>query len=237
MTHTGEIEFYNPDGGYGFISSPDFSDDVFFHVEDVGLDDEPQEEYEVEFETEEGEKGPQATELTITSEIQPPLDPDEYEGIHTGEISFFNEDGGYGFITVDELEEDLFFHQSDSRLDFEPKQGLTVNAEVEIRDKGPFAKRVKKVESVVNDALADALESGSDEFSGDYEGSVKFYNDDEGYGFIEVDDLDEDVFFHIENTEAEEDELDSGTTVSVKVNQGDRGQKATKVVLDETSDE
>ncbi|PSP66441.1 hypothetical protein BRC85_09795 [Halobacteriales archaeon QS_1_69_70] len=32
----GEVDFFNDTGGYGFISTDDADEDVFFHMEDVG---------------------------------------------------------------------------------------------------------------------------------------------------------------------------------------------------------
>ncbi|MFW5918809.1 MAG: cold-shock protein [archaeon] len=60
---TGTVAFFNERKGYGFIETEDADDDVFFHMEDVGGPD-LEEGQEVEFEIEEADKGPRATELT-----------------------------------------------------------------------------------------------------------------------------------------------------------------------------
>jgi len=60
---TGTVDFFNDTGGYGFIETDDADEDVFFHMEDVGGDD-LEEGQEVEFDIEEAEKGPRATNLT-----------------------------------------------------------------------------------------------------------------------------------------------------------------------------
>lgn len=235
MTHQGEIEFYNPNGGYGFISSPDFSDDVFFHMENAGLDNEPEEGYEVEFDTEEAEKGPEAVSIEVTDEQTEEINEEAYEDILTGEITHYNEDGGYGFIAVDEVDHDIFFHVENSDLDFEPREGLTVNVNAEVREKGPFAERVHKVESQINDILADAVETEEEEFvNNEYTGTVKYYDEDGGYGFVIVDEYDDDVFFHIQNTEYEEVPEDATVTVTVK--QAQEGPQATELVIEETPD-
>ncbi len=59
----GEVDFFNDTGGYGFISTDDADEDVFFHMEDVGGPD-LEEGQEVEFDIEEAEKGPRAANLT-----------------------------------------------------------------------------------------------------------------------------------------------------------------------------
>ncbi len=60
---TGTVDFFNDTGGYGFIETEDADDDVFFHMEDVGGPD-LEEGQEVEFDIEQADKGPRATNLT-----------------------------------------------------------------------------------------------------------------------------------------------------------------------------
>jgi CspA family cold shock protein len=60
---TGTVDFFNEQKGYGFIDSEDAEEDVFFHMEDVGGPD-LEEGQEVEFDIEEAEKGPRATNVT-----------------------------------------------------------------------------------------------------------------------------------------------------------------------------
>ncbi|MDY6819171.1 MAG: cold-shock protein [Halobacteriales archaeon] len=60
---TGKVDFFNDSGGYGFISTEDADEDVFFHMDDVGGED-LQEGQEVEFEIEQAPKGPRAQNLT-----------------------------------------------------------------------------------------------------------------------------------------------------------------------------
>ncbi|MCU4740458.1 cold-shock protein [Halobacteria archaeon AArc-m2/3/4] len=59
---TGTVDFFNDDAGYGFIETEDADEDVFFHMEDVGGED-LEEGQEVEFDIEEADKGPRATNL------------------------------------------------------------------------------------------------------------------------------------------------------------------------------
>jgi CspA family cold shock protein len=60
---TGKVDFFNDTGGYGFIDTEDSDEDVFFHMEDVGGPD-LEEGQEVEFDIEQAEKGPRATNVT-----------------------------------------------------------------------------------------------------------------------------------------------------------------------------
>ena len=59
----GTVAFFNERKGYGFIESDESEEDVFFHMEDVGGPD-LEEGQEVEFEIEQADKGPRATNLT-----------------------------------------------------------------------------------------------------------------------------------------------------------------------------
>jgi len=56
----GKVDFFNDTGGYGFISTDDSDDDVFFHMEDVGGEDLT-EGTEIDFDIEQAPKGPRAT--------------------------------------------------------------------------------------------------------------------------------------------------------------------------------
>ena len=58
----GKVDFFNDTGGYGFIETDESDEDVFFHMEDVGGPDLEEGE-EVEFDIEQAEKGPRATNL------------------------------------------------------------------------------------------------------------------------------------------------------------------------------
>ena len=60
---TGTVAFFNDDGGYGFIETDERDEDVFFHMADVGGPDLEEGE-EVEFDIEEADKGPRATNIT-----------------------------------------------------------------------------------------------------------------------------------------------------------------------------
>ena len=59
MAH-GTVDFFHDTGGYGFISTEDADDDVFFHMEDVGGAD-LEEGQDIDFDIEDAPKGPRAT--------------------------------------------------------------------------------------------------------------------------------------------------------------------------------
>ncbi len=61
------------------------------------------------------------------------------------------------------------------------------------------------------------------------QGTVKFFHDQKNYGFIETDEMDDDVFFHA--SELDEDvSVEEGDDVEFDQEEGDRGPKAVDVV-------
>ena len=65
----------------------------------------------------------------------------EMDPIRKGNVTFFNDDKGYGFIKDSETSESLFVHINN--CDGEIKEGNKVSFEVEMGQKGPTAVRVK----------------------------------------------------------------------------------------------
>jgi len=60
-------------------------------------------------------------------------------------------------------------------------------------------------------------------------GTVKFFHDEKKYGFIETDEMDDDVFFH-ENDLDDDLNVEEGDEVEFDQEEGDRGPKAVNVV-------
>jgi CspA family cold shock protein len=61
----GTVKFFHDQNGYGFIETDEMEDDVYFNVEDQDDGFEVEEGDEVEFDQEEGDKGPKATGITL----------------------------------------------------------------------------------------------------------------------------------------------------------------------------
>ncbi|MHC3437349.1 cold-shock protein [Natrialbaceae archaeon A-gly3] len=55
-------------------------------------------------------------------------------------------------------------------------------------------------------------------------GTVDFFNETGGYGFIETDEIDDDVFFHMEDIGGED--LEEGQEVEFEIEQADKGPRA-----------
>jgi CspA family cold shock protein len=61
-------------------------------------------------------------------------------------------------------------------------------------------------------------------------GTVKFFHDQNGYGFIETDEMDDDVYFDADEQE-EGFEVEEGDEVEFDQEEGDKGPKALNVTL------
>ena len=59
-------------------------------------------------------------------------------------------------------------------------------------------------------------------------GTVDFFHDTGGYGFIETDDADDDVFFHMEDIGGPD--LEEGTDLEFEIESAPKGPRATNVV-------
>jgi CspA family cold shock protein len=55
-------------------------------------------------------------------------------------------------------------------------------------------------------------------------GTVEFFHDRKGYGFIETEDADDDVFFHMEDVGGPD--LEEGQEVEFEIEQADQGPRA-----------
>jgi len=55
------------------------------------------------------------------------------------------------------------------------------------------------------------------------EGVVEFYNDTGGYGFIETDDSDEDIFFHVQDFEDSLRDPEEGDEVRFTIEKAEKG--------------
>jgi cold shock protein len=65
----------------------------------------------------------------------------------TGTVKWFSDDKGFGFITPDECDRDLFVHHTGIQMEGYRSlaEGLRVSYEEEQGDKGPKAVNVQKV--------------------------------------------------------------------------------------------
>lgn len=57
-------------------------------------------------------------------------------------------------------------------------------------------------------------------------GTIKFFHDEKGYGFIITDDVDDDIFFHITDVDDNDPDLREGDDVKFDIKQEERGPRA-----------
>ena len=145
-----------------------------------------------------------------------------------GKVKWYNEKKGFGFIDLDG--EEVFIHRSAlssfGALRIQSEDLVTVT--VSETDRGLVAAQLCGIERppVPEGLMATEAEEG-EEFA-----EVKFFNDEKGYGFLLVENYDEDVFIHTSVLErAGVPGLESGQSVLVRVQPDDNGCQATSIRL------
>lgn len=117
-----------------------------------------------------------------------------------GTVKFFNADKGYGFITPDGHYQDVFVHMKQVQasgltgLREEDKVNFVVATDQQRQDR-TFATSIELIESKSEQRAA--VKAGRSDT-----GTVKWFNDKKGYGFIAPEDGGKDVFVHISAVEA-----------------------------------
>lgn len=68
--------------------------------------------------------------------------------VRSGSVKHFNNEKGYGFIRPDGGGRDIFFLVKDAKAGGigEPKEGMRVEFDIEIGERGPRAKSLKGIE-------------------------------------------------------------------------------------------
>ncbi|MBL6673660.1 MAG: CspA family cold shock protein [Candidatus Puniceispirillum sp.] len=112
--------------------------------------------------------------------------------VSEGELVWYNERKGYGFIRIGDTE--VFLHRS--TLDrFGLVRLLTgdeVTVSLTVNEHGEVIQDLLRVDRPINPAPPAASEPKD----GELRAVVKFFNDIRGYGFVTAEDIAEDVFVH-----------------------------------------
>ena len=112
--------------------------------------------------------------------------------VSEGELGWYNERKGYGFVRIGDTE--VFLHRS--TLDrFGLVRLLTgdkVTVSLTVNEHGEVIQDLLRVDRPINPAPPAASEPED----GELRAVVKFFNDIRGYGFVTAEDIAEDVFVH-----------------------------------------
>ena len=112
--------------------------------------------------------------------------------VKDGELVWYNERKGYGFVKIDDTE--VFLHRS--TLDrFGLVRLLTsdkVTVSLTVNEHGEVIQDLLRVDRPVSPAPPAASEPAD----GEMRAVVKFFNDIRGYGFVTAEDIAEDIFVH-----------------------------------------
>ncbi len=173
-------------------------------------------------------------------------------GTATGTVKFFNAAKGFGFVVRDDGGEDVFVHISAveqiglRELGEGQKLAFTLTdrngriSATELVIEGEIVAPRERSERSYEDRPPRAAHGGGDRggFGGDradrvpsdgtrYEGTVKFFNGQKGFGFIQRDDGQPDAFVHISAVERSGmRDLGDGQRISFELEQDRRGKMA-----------
>ncbi|WP_425953365.1 cold-shock protein [Xylanimonas sp. McL0601] len=214
----GTVRWFDADRGFGFIDVGNEAEDLFVHASEIVGDDGPRllrEGQAVEFEVGEGDRGPQARRVRVTGERA----ANASLGV-LGTVSWYEPAKGYGFVTPDDGGAEIFVHSSAIVGGGVVSEGQRVAFLVVDGEKGPQADHLLPLGATVARPTSD----GAD-------GTVSWYDDVKGFGFIAPDAGGDDVFVHVNALARGLTELSDGDRVTYDVVDGDRGPNARNVQL------
>ncbi|CAM3423773.1 cold-shock protein [Isoptericola cucumis] len=214
----GTVRWFDADRGFGFIDLGNDAEDLFVHASEIVGDDGPKQLREgqaVEFEVGEGDRGPQARRVRVTGDRA----ADAPVGV-LGTVAWYEPAKGYGFVTPDDGRAEIFVHSSAVVTGGVIVEGQRVAFLVVPGEKGPQADHLLPLG-------AEAAQSASD----GADGTVSWYDDTKGFGFIAPDGGGDDVFVHVKALAGGLTELAEGARVTYDVVDGDKGPNARHVQL------
>ncbi len=254
----GTVKWFNAEKGFGFIEPDDGGQDVFAHFSAIADDggfrslDEGQ---RVEYTASSGDRGMQADSIQplgrgggrpVREERGHRDDPRQVRaprasrggGGSEGTVRWFNAEKGFGFIEPDDGGDDVFVHFSAIADDGGYRsldEGQRVEYTASPGQRGMQADSVQPLgggrppqreERGRRDDRAPRGRSG-----GGSEGTVRFFNAEKGFGFIEPDEGGDDVFVHFSAIEDDGGyrSLDEGQRVEYTASPGQRGMQADSV--------
>ncbi len=210
----GTVRWFDPERGFGFLAPEDGSADLFVHASEIVSDGGTRllrEGQAVEFEIGEGERGPQARRVRVTGDVS----PDTPAGV-LGTIAWYEPGKGYGFATPDGGGPEVFVHSSAIVAGGVVFAGQRVAFLIAEGERGLHAEHVLPLGA---GAGQPAALDGAD-------GTVSWYDEGKGFGFVTPDAGGEDVFVHVRALAEGLTWLTDGDRVTYEVVHGDKGPQA-----------
>ena len=215
----GTVRWFDPERGFGFLAPEDGAADLFVHASEIvgdGVTRLLREGQAVEFEVGEGDRGPQARGVRVTGEVA----ADAVLGV-LGTVKWYEPAKGYGFASPDGGGPEVFVHSSAIVTGGVVTAGQRVAFLVGEGERGAQAEHVVPLGGA---AGAPTVDDGAD-------GTVSWYDEGKGFGFISADDGGPDVFVHVRALAEGLTWLAEGDRVVYEVVQGDKGPQARDLQL------
>ena len=221
MPH-GTVRWFDAERGFGFLAPEDGSPDVFVHASEIVGDGGPKvlrEGQAVEFEAGENDRGPQALRVRVTADAA----AGSAVGL-LGTVNWYEPAKGYGFASPDGGGPDIFVHSSAIVTGGVVTDGQRVAFVVVEGERGPQAAHVVPLGPGAGLSAGAGGADGAD-------GTVSWYDEDKGFGFIAPDSGAGDVFVHARSLAEGLTWLTEGDRVAYEVVSGDKGPQARDVQL------
>jgi CspA family cold shock protein len=210
----GTVRWFDPERGFGFLAPEDGSADLFVHASEIAGDGGTKllrEGQAVEFEVGEGDRGPQAKRVRVTGDAS----ADAVVGV-LATMAWYEPGKGYGFARPDGGGAEVFVHSSAIVTGGVLSEGQRVAFLVVEGERGLQAEHVVPLGAAAGQAAAtDAAD-----------GTVSWYDEGKGFGFITPDSGGDDVFVHVRALAEGLTGLAEGDRVAYDVIRGDKGPQA-----------
>ncbi|WP_158370685.1 cold shock domain-containing protein [Cellulosimicrobium cellulans] len=220
----GTVRWFDTERGFGFLALGDDAEDLFVHASEIVGQDGPaslREGQTVEFEIGEGDRGPQAREVRVTGDVATDAAPGRL-----GTVNWYEPAKGYGFITPDSGDGEIFVHSSAIVGGGVIAEGQRVAFLVVEGEKGPQADHLLPLgaDAAGGPGRAATKNDGAD-------GTVTWYDAGKGFGFITPDSGEQDIFVHARSLHGDLAELVEGDRVTYRASEGEKGLQAQGVRL------
>ena len=218
----GTVRWFDAERGFGFLAPADGTPDVFVHASEIVGDGGTKllrEGQAVEFEVGENDRGPQALRVRVTADA----DAGAAVGL-LGTVTWYEPGKGYGFVSPDGGGSDVFVHSSAIVTGGVVTDGQRVAFLVVEGERGPQAGNVIPLGPGAGLPAAATAADGAD-------GTVSWYDEDKGFGFINPDSGAGDVFVHARALAEGLTWLAEGDRVAYQEVRGDKGPQARDVHL------